>query len=195
MLEKIVNITAGSDYKQSSRPNRQTQAARYLSSYSSAANDSISFSPATALLHNLHWKLKRLKNDKEHFQITFEIDGFEFSTQIWQSEIINNKQLDYDIRRIAESYMNNIEIYLKIAAAINENGSEKIEVKYNLPALGKLTSGLVSLTTDYSSLSADNYKVSKMFSEFENDLRTEFEYLNNCLFSFVEKYSGLIINF
>ncbi|MHB9041919.1 MAG: hypothetical protein ACYC4T_14795 [Melioribacteraceae bacterium] len=194
MLEKIVNISAGSDYKQSSRPGKQSAVSNYISSYHAVNNDSISLSPATSFLSGIGWKLKKIQNEKEKLRIVFSFDDFDFSTAIIPGEIIQLQRINYEIKYSLISYNGIVNMNVEISSPLNLEGSESIQVKLHLPELKKFFGSIISSFGSKTDVSSNNYEVQKLFVEMENALQREFNYINKGLINFLEKYLSLKIS-
>jgi len=195
MLEKIVNISAGSDYKQSSRPGKQSAVSNYISSYHAVSNDSISLSPATSFLSGIGWKLKKIQNEKEKLRIVFSFDDFDFSTAIIPGEIIQLRRIDYEIKYSTVSYTGVVNMNVEISSPLNLEGAESIQVKLHLPELKSFFGTILSSFSFKTDVSSSDYEVQKLFVEMENVLQTEFNYINKGLINFLEKYLSLKISF
>lgn len=195
MLEKIENIARGSDFKHSSRPaTHQNQVSRYLVTLQANVNDSFSLSPATAFISSIHWKLKKININKDKFAIVFEFDGFEFTTQFHQSEIISQKELEYDLKKEIENFAGKTIISFSITSSINDESLNKIEVRSNLPGLNDFAEKIFSSRSNNFLTGIDDSVANKIFYEFEEGLRKEFNYINSCLLNFAEKFLSMKIN-
>ena len=72
MLEKITNISAGSDYKNAtSKTGRYNRTSQFINALNSSMTDSISLSPAVSYLNSLNWKLKKINKVKENLIVIF----------------------------------------------------------------------------------------------------------------------------
>lgn len=194
MLEKIVNISAGSDYKQSSKPGARAKVSRYLSEYHQVCNDSISLSPATAFLSILGWKLKKIQIEKEKIHIGFSFDNIDFSTALNPSEISLLSQIDYHIEHSIESPTGIFELNIKISSPVAAEITENIQVKNHLFEVKKFFDSIISFPGSKALLSSDSYDVQQIFSEMEYGLQSEFLYVNRGLINFLEKFLSIKIN-
>lgn len=194
MLEKIVNIKPGSDYRHSSSPNKGAQAARYLNTFHSTSSDSFSLSPATVFLSSIHWQLKNFHNENEKLSISFLFDDFEFSISILIGEISVINHFEYEIKRKYASIIKNVEVLAKISSPLNKEQNHNLQVKQNLPVLRNLFESFLSINDSGGSISADDYFARKSFLDTENDLNEEFKYVDICLLNFLEKYLSLKFN-
>lgn len=194
MLEKIVNISAGSDYKQSSKPGKQSSVSNYISNYHAVSNDSISLSPATSFLSGIGWKLKKFQNEKEKLRIVFSFDDFDFSTAIIPGEIIQLQRIDYEIKYSLNSYTGIANMNIEVSSPLNFEGSESIQVKLHLPELKIFFGSIISSFGFKTDVSSSTYEVQRYFLEMENVLQREFNYINKGLINFLEKYLSLKIS-
>jgi hypothetical protein len=188
MLERIVNISAGSDYKNSSKPNRFNKSSRYLSTFSSSLPDSISLSPATAFLSTIHWRLKKITKSNNKIIINFEFDGYDFTAYVNQNEFHFQNNFEYDIKKIFEKLTRRFEVQTLILCPHNIKNSDKLDPKFHLTVLSEMIYRLIDLSHYSYSISVDNSEVKKIFSDMEYALCQEFDYINTCLLSFLEKY-------
>ncbi|MBI5730148.1 MAG: hypothetical protein HY963_03330 [Ignavibacteriales bacterium] len=188
MLERIVNISAGSDYKNSSKPNRFNKSSRYLSTFSSSLPDSISLSPATAFLSTINWRLKRITKSNDKIIINFEFDGYDFTAYVSQNEFHFQNNFEYDIKKIFEKLTERFEVQTLILCQHNIKNSDKLDPKFHLTVLSEMIYRFIDLSHYSYSISVDNSEVKKIFSDMEYALCQEFDYINTCLLSFLEKY-------
>lgn len=192
MLERIVNIAPGSDYKNASgKTNRYHRTSQFLSELHSSVNDSISLSPATAFLSSVNWKLKKFQNEKEKYVITFDFDDFEFTAHIGQPDLVVTHSMEYHVKKIMERVTSRFMISVHFNTPHFAKLNDHIEVKTNLPYLTGFVNELVDLNDLSYLVKADSTEVKKIFFEKEESIRSEFDYLNNCMVSFLEKYLSM----
>jgi len=188
MLERIVNISAGSDYKNSSKPNRYNKSSNYLSTFSSSLSDSISLSPATAFLSSVNWYLKKLKKNNNKIEICFEFDGFDFTANVNQSGAYFQNNIEYDIKKITEMMVERFEVQILILSRLNHINNNMFDPKFHLTVLSDMINKIIEFSRYSYSISVDSTGIMKIFSGLEYGLRNEFDYINTCLLSFLEKY-------
>jgi len=195
MLERILNISAGSDYKNStSKSGNYHRTSQFLSTLQSSMSDSISLSPATAFLSSVHWRLKKLNNEKEKFDITFDFDEFEFTAHIGQPDILFTHNIEYDVRKRIEYFASVYEANLNFMSPIKEQ-SERCGDRINMPELNTFIMELLELEELSYNLNSENTDVRQLFNKRSYSLSTEFNYLNSCLITFIEKYLSIKYNF
>ncbi|KAF0151683.1 MAG: hypothetical protein FD143_1816 [Ignavibacteria bacterium] len=195
MLERILNISAGSDYKSStSKSGSYHRTSQFLTTLQSSLSDSISLSPATAFLSSVHWRLKKINFEKEKYIITFEFDGFEFTAYLGQPDILITHSIEYEVKRKVEHYTKLYEASLQIISSVSEQ-KEKPGSRIAMPELFLFVIELLDLEDLTYSLNSENAEVKKIFYQKSNMLQTEFNYLNSCLVAFLEKYLSIKYNF
>ncbi|MEW6653534.1 MAG: hypothetical protein AB1394_08710, partial [Bacteroidota bacterium] len=135
MLERILNISAGSDYKNStSKSGNYQRTSQFLTTLQSSLSDSISLSPATVFLSSVHWRLKKLSSEKEKYIIAFEFDEFEFTAYLGQPDILITQSIEYEVKRKVEHYAKLYETSLQIICSVTER-KEKPGSRVNMPEL------------------------------------------------------------
>ncbi|MFA7418996.1 MAG: hypothetical protein WCZ90_04850 [Melioribacteraceae bacterium] len=195
MLERIINITPGSDYKNSaSKSGHYQRSAAFLSTLQSTLSDTISLSPATAFLSSVHWRLKKLSKENEKYTIAFEFDGFEFTAHVGQPEILVSHSLEYEIRKKVEQLTSRYEAYVQLITSVSDS-RDLAGSRTELPALSSLLDDFIEMEELTYNLNADTIEVKKKFSQRKDLLMPEFNYLNSCLVVFLEKYLSIKYNF
>jgi len=195
MLERIINITPGSDYKQSSHPSsRHVNAYKHLSSFSTPSNDSFLLSPATAFLASINWKLKKILSENEKLKVIFSFNEFEFSTSFYLVEITQNQKIDYDIQRSYDSYIGAYDISTKISAPISLQNADTLQIKTELNSLQDFIKSVFNPGVSPEINWAENSEVQKIFFQMEKPLHSEFDYINECLLNFLEKFLSIKLN-
>jgi len=187
MLEKVINITPGSDYKKSTGNPKYFKKISQYGYHTVSSNDSIQISPASALLSSYGWKLKKFQNEANNIDLLFETDGFEFETNVLLNEVNQTSRFEYKIRKNVNGYDTEMLITVRITAPINKNYSNgKHQIKLN--SLLKLFEQLKSINVNKPKLITDKDVIDSISFELKGDLTKEFYYINYCLLKFLEKY-------
>jgi hypothetical protein len=195
MLERIVNISPGSDYKSStSKSGHYHRSAQFLSTLQSSLSDSISLSPATAFLSSVQWRLKKLSNEKEKYVIVFDFDGFEFTAHVGQPDILIAHSMEYEVRKKVDRFTTVYDTFMQIISAVSDQ-RDKPGSKVSLPELSLLVNDFIDLENLTYSLSSETTEVKRKFYQRNELLQGEFNYLNSCLVAFLEKYLSINYNF
>jgi hypothetical protein len=190
MLERIVNIAPGSDYQKSSaKSSRYTRSAHFLHSLNSTMNDSISLSPATAYLSTIRWKLKKLNNEREKIVVAFEFDEFDFTATLEQ--LSETKTIDYEVRKTINKIPYVYQAVIGIGSNSLKKQREKFDMLDHLPILNSFFDELVRLSDYTANMSVDNAQAKEAFFDKEKNLKPEFEYVNGCVITFLEKYLSM----
>lgn len=194
MLEKVVNISPGTDYRKSSgNPKYYKKLGPHGYTKLSSGNDYLSISPATSLLASLGWKLKKLNKNSEKLHLVFEVDGFEFETSVLPNELNHNPAVDYKVEKNFHGYMTEIFVTVSLKAPIGNKfvpgGRKKLETlsnffeQFNVPGIAKPNTITNKVTID------------SFLSDYQKLLAEEFEYINACLIQFLEKYISVEVSF
>lgn len=192
MLEKITNISAGSDYKNAtSKTGRYNRASQFINVLNSSMTDSISLSPAVSYLNSLNWKLKRINKIKENLVVIFEYDGYEFTANVGYAETALNNHIDYLIKKFIEKFSNRVEINISIETPPLNKELQLKENEVNLFYLNLFVDDLLTLNEKVYELNENNYEVMKLFNSRERNLKYEFNVINENLFHFIEKYLSI----
>lgn len=187
MLNRIVNISAGSDFKSASKPFRGAKFDRTNASQGYRP-DSIAISPAYNFLAKHNWKIKELIMEGEKLHISFFLSGFEFLTVIPLKQInqlpsieytvIKEKEIDKAKRRIAAEFIVNI-------AEINY-GRE--EFNFNLVKMEAFFNRLIHLRLNGELGPAERKSLDELLEGLAEGMQEEFNEINNGIFIFIEKY-------
>lgn len=190
MLERIINITPGSDYNHSAKnPKLGKKFSLYAAFQSDTSADSIHISPATAFLANIRWKLKKFANDQERINLVFEFDGFEFLTHFSVRELIQIRRIEYDVKKSMENLGNLVKVSSRISAPLNEFMELDVVVEH-MRYLSEFYTRLLKSGLRIPSVVSDTTMLGNMAVDIKNELSDEFSYINSCLLHFVEKYSS-----
>lgn len=190
MLEKVLNINPGSDYKKSTgNPKYYKKVSSYSFSLN-AANDSLYISPATSLLARLGWKIKKLNSDNEKIQILFELDGFDFEANIYINELNHNPRIDYKTKKTIDRYSTEIMVTVSLSAPIiNTTSGIKTDIK--LAGLHKFFSQFDSARFKKPSIINESSTIELLIYDFRREINTEFNLINSCFVNFLEKYISI----
>ena len=188
MLNKIINISAGSDFKKSSGTGTKSRFLRRNAYSSFQFHDSIVFSPALQYLTNIKWRLKEISHkSKGKLAISFIADDIEFQTVVDLPNIDSMKTIDYKV--IKENTEDNsvnpilVEVELRIEGINEDNLSHSVTL-YNLE---KLFNRLYTLKIEEQLTTASSVMLSDLIGDLLEDLKLEFDQINNHLFNFIEK--------
>jgi hypothetical protein len=194
MLNRIANITAGSDFKSSAKQNNSIKYGKAPIYHIYDGHDSINISPAYNFLTRHNWKIKELNIEDEKVHICFTLSGFDFTTIISLKQINQLTEIEYTVSREKD----NVDIKNKVTVDFLVNLSKinynEDEFQFTLPKLDVFFDRLVSIKgeTDVSSL--DRKIADKLIEGLARGIQDEFDSINNGLFIFVEKYFNVKIS-
>lgn len=187
MLEKVVNINPGSDYKKSTGNPKYYKKVSGYQFVASSTNDSLYISPATSLLTRLGWKIKKLNKDSEKLQIHFEIDELDFEASIYLFELNQNPKIDYKVSKKVKRFAYEVLVTSFFSAplkSIQENFATDIKVS----GLTKFFEQFESPRFKKTSTITDYNVIETLFYDLSKEINNEFNLINNCFVKFLEKY-------
>ncbi len=188
MLNKIINISPGSDFN---HPNKFGKNGRsfYHNSVNEYNNkDSVNLSPAILYISRLNWHLKQIKNSSnDSIFIAFEIADLLFETTVEVGNLKSPEYLNYKIIKEKSRYDISKKFMAEITADIQKsNGSEIADViKFN--GLNTLFDRIFMLDVESEISLRDSISLNNLFEGIEMKVEEEFNYINNNLIIFVEK--------
>lgn len=187
MLEKVLNINPGSDYKKSTgNPKYYKKTSGYHYTLATT-NDSLYISPATSLLASLGWKIKKLNKDSEKIQIMFELDGFDFEANIFINELNQNAKIDYRSKKNLERFATEVLITVSLSAPIISSPGE-LEANIKLRGFSRFVDQFESARFKKPSLITERNIIETLYYDVRKEITDEFNLINSCFVSFLEKY-------
>lgn len=187
MLEKIVNINPGSDYKKAAGNPKYYKKVNTFHFSGSMSNDSLYISPATSFLSSLGWKLKKLQKDSEKIYLLFELDGFEFETNLFLADLNQQVKIDYKVKKNIHGFATEIIVTVSISAPI-QSSVEKIDYNIKLNALAKFFEQFKSISVKKPNIITEHDVIESMVSDHKKSITSEFNNVNKCIINFLEKY-------
>jgi len=195
MLNRIVNITSNSGFKEPNGSSSNSPKNLAKENVGSETSDKIELSPALKFLKKLEWNLKEVKVLEDKYYISFTFLNFEFNTSFSLSEINSISYLDYKIIQLSPSpFEDNARMY----------DYSKLRIELNLSIrFHKRNTGFLGITGRDSSMenfSDSNYtnSVNKLKSLFEKlfliyieNVRRDSEILNALVEDSVDELMGL----
>lgn len=188
MLEKIVNISASSDYKNPTKTGKQFSKSGVLRSAYTSLSDSILFSPAVTFMTSHHWKLNRIDKENDKVIIDFELDGIRILLMINENDLIRQQDLEYRLTKNIELLRRKISIYANFISFISADMIRRVDLQVTLPHLNNFFKKLTEASEYVYQLSENHIFVQETFEQDAEPLKSEFEYLNSCVVNFLEMY-------
>jgi len=184
MLEKVVNIAPGSDYRRSAGNPKQFKRMMTFSFEHTSGNDSISISPATSLLSVFGWKVKKLKKNSDKIELGFELEEFLFEVILSAFQINQIPVIDYKITKQLSGYTTELLVTLFLEAPIN---SVDDHTPVKLDGLSRFIEQFNSISIKKPNIITDSHVIESLFIDHQKRLTKEFNYINSCLIQFLEK--------
>lgn len=190
MLERISNISLEADFNKSKRGRYSRLKGGFYSNTSFDINDSISFSPASKYLSRAGWVLREFhQSSDEKVIVEFIYGGFYFEVSINLQDINSLETVVYAIRKdsLINHESNPISASLRVAmGGINSS----LPIQKEMKGLEQLFMRFSSLYLG-SELNIYNYElIDTLLEGIYTLLQSDFIYLNNVLFNFLEKQTN-----
>jgi hypothetical protein len=195
MLNKIDNISPGSEYSKASRP--LGFSANLASAYvrQSFIHDSVNISPALQFLNLVHWRLKEFKHiAKEKLFLNFILSDIEFQTTIDLVSIEGADDINYHIIKEGKESDFNNNIVSNLSVKIQNVQYDKEEVLINLSALNVFFQRFFNQRIYRELTQSDKYIIDELMSGISTGVNEELKYVNNHLFIFLEKLEDIRID-
>ena len=184
MLNRIINITPGSDYKHSGNSSNMQNDASKNASNSNNPSDSVELSSAIKFLMQIGWQLRKLKHfSDEKMELVFFCSGIEFQTIIDISDPNFPSKFDYVLKKekLYQEKEKHMEIFLS-SFLMNINNNLKKPSELN--ELNNFFDTLFNLGQDREGF-PPNFDLNEFSKEFEN-ISSEINDINNFLIQFIE---------
>jgi hypothetical protein len=195
MLNKIDNISPGSEYSKANKPSgfSGNLAAGYV--HQSYVHDSVNISPALQYLNLVGWKLKEFKHiAKEKLFLDFILSDIEFQTTIDLVSIEKADALYYHVIKEDSEHYYKSKIISDLAVRIDNIQYDEEPTLINLSALNVFFQRIFKQRIYRELTQNDKYILDELVSGISSGIKEEFEYLNNQLFIFLEKLEGIKID-
>lgn len=194
MLNRIGNISAGSDFKSSVKPQKSARYDRTQAYHAFDGHDSIAISPAYNFLLKHNWKIKEMSVEEDKLFLDFSISDFEFTTTISLKQINQLSTIEYIILREKEVDFERTKIAAEFIVNLTEIDYNKLEYSYNLSKLDIFFNRLMHLNLKGELNSSDRRVLDGLLEGLAQGIQEEFNAINNSLFIFIEKYFDIKIS-
>ncbi len=188
MLNKIDNISAGSEYSKSAKPAGFGINAASAYNRRADVHDSVNISPAFQFLNQVNWKLKELKHSaNEKLFLNFIISNIEFKTTIDLANLKILNSLDYNLMKEANYEGSFLKIYSDLSAAVSEINYNEEPALINFSSMNVFFNRVIDLRIYREINRSDPYVIEDLLSGISYGIKNEFEQLNNQVFIFLDK--------
>lgn len=195
MLNKIDNISPGSEYSKANRPvgfSGNLATAYVRQSY---IHDSVNISPALQFLNLVRWRLKDFKHiSKEKLFLDFVLSDIEFQTTIDLVNIGRLDDLNYHIIKEGNESHNTSRIISDLSVKIENIKYDNERLLINLSSFNVFFQRIFNQRIYSELTNSDKYIIDELMSGISAGIREEFEYLNNQLFNFIDKLEGVRVD-
>ena len=191
MLNRIVNITAGSDFKNAPK---KTQSQRYERGnfyQIFEGHDSISISPAYNFLTRHKWKIKELNAEDEKLYIDFILGDFEFAASINLGQINQISTIEYTV--IKEKEIDNLINKIAVTFIVNLSKIDYSEADYHysLTNIDAFFNRIMYLKLRGDLTVSDRKAIDGLLDGLGRAIQADFDLINNGLFIFISKYFNI----
>ncbi len=188
MLNKIDNISAGSEYSKSARPSGFGINAASAYNRRADIHDSVNISPALQFLNQVNWRLKEFKHSaNEKLFLDFIVSSIEFRTTIDLVNINLLGSLDYNLIKEGSPAVSTSKIYSDLSSAIGEINYDTVPVLINFSALNVFFGRVFDMHIYRELTRSDSYIFEELLNGIGNGIRNEFDQLNSQVFIFLDK--------
>lgn len=188
MLEKIINITSSSEYKNPPKSGKHGSKSGVFRHANFSLSDSISFSPAVAFMTSHHWKLNVFEKENDKTVIDFELDGIRFLVKVSEIDLAKHQDLEYSVTKNVETTKHKISVRVQFISFVSADTARKLDPRLTLPHLNNFLNDLTEISTYVLQLSENHPLVQNVIEKEAEQLKSEFEYLNSCIVNFLEMY-------
>jgi len=185
MLDKILNITPGSDFNQSHLKKGKTKLLFHRISGYSETHDSLSYSPAWRYIAQLNWRINAVKLLKDNkLYISFEVAETEFNTLLNLDDINCSGTYVYEItRRKRSGDSENAVLIMLEKKTYNIND---VNVIYELKNLNRLFERVWNLDLRQE-ISDEEMSLNTLLEDIADDISEELNFITVSLIGFIEK--------
>jgi DNA primase large subunit len=195
MLNKIDNISPGSEYSKASRPSGSSGSLASAYVRQSYVHDSVNISPALQFLNQVRWRLKEFKHvAKEKLFLDFILSDIEFQTTIDLDSIERADYLSYHITKQGNETNLNSKIISDLSVKIENIHYDEGALLLNLSALNVFYQRIFKQRIYRELTQNDKYVIDELVNGISAGMQDEFEHLNNQLFIFLDKLEGIRVD-
>lgn len=192
MLEQIINITPGSDFKKTRNTKGFVRIKNKGSFNRLVFNDTFVFSPAAQYLSKLNWQLKEIHVfPNEKVFLSFVTSNFEFHITLDLSKVSYLDYINYTVICEREYGSKLRKLLLNLSVGIEEIlYSEKI-MPIEFGSLETLIGRMLPFTVDNELVKMQEAELFRFVEGLEEGLKEEFGYLNVLLFTLIYKITNI----
>ncbi len=194
MLDKISNISAGSEYGRSVNTGSFNGLIGGVYNKKIGSHDSVNISPALKFLNQVNWKLKDFKHVvNEKLSLSFLVSDLEFQTTIDLVNILNINSVEYRIIKERKGTNWKSRTYLDIVSIPDKIKYSEEPYLINFSALNLLFQRIFDINVFNEITDKDRFLIEELLRDIKFGINDEFNYLNSFLFTFVDKLTGIKI--
>lgn len=195
MLEKINNISAGSDFTKAVRSSNFGTVLSSTYTRKADAHDSVDISPAFKFLNSVNWKLKEFKHiANEKLFLGFVLSDIEFRTAI---DLVNFEKIsmfNYNVLKETKKDKTARRIIADLSVRIDSVDYEAEPALINFSALNVFFQRVFDLNIYREITREEKYLFDDLLDGILYGIKDEFIHLNNHVLIFLDKLNGQRVN-
>ncbi len=191
MLDKINNISAGSDFTKAVHTSSFGSILSSSYTHKVDAHDFADISPAFKFLNSINWKLKEFKHvENEKLFLGFIISDIEFHTAI---SLVNFEKIDmlgFNISKENKEGNKSAKIITDLSVKVDGINYNREPSLINFSAFNVFFQRIFDLNVYREITREDKYLMDMLLEGIFFGIKEEFHHLNNLIFIFVDKLTG-----
>lgn len=192
MLEKISNISSGSEYSKSVKTKTFGNALGAAYNKKVDSHDSVNISPALQYLNQINWRLKELKHGTdEKIFIDYIISDIEFQTTIELPNISALSSLAFKVIKDRNGNNWKSRTVIDIVSRLDDIAYNESPSLINFSALNIFFQRIFDMNIYRELSSEDEFLINELVSDLKYGMKNEFEHMNGYLFTFIDKLTGM----
>ncbi len=194
MLDKISNISAGSEFSRSVKTGSFNGLIGATYNKKINSHDSVNISPALKFLNQVNWRLKDFKHIvNEKLSLTFLVSDIEFQTTLNLVNLQNIVSVEYRIIKERRGKNWNSNTYLDLISVLDKIQYDEEPFLINFSALNVLFQRIFDINVFNEITQKDKFLIQDLLKDIMFGINEEFNSLNSFLFTFVDKLTGVKI--
>ncbi len=194
MLNKIDNISAGSDYKKASKTAGTGNYLNINFARRMDFHDSVDFSPSLKFVSQINWRLKDFKHvANEKLYLDFILSNIEFQITVSLADFSSMEVLDYLVIKEFEKNKIRKKIISNISSKVGKINYSQEPLIVNLSSLNLLFQRVQDSGIGGDITFKDQFVLENFVNDIINGIIKEFSMLNNQIFIFLDKLANFKI--
>ncbi len=195
MLDKINNISAGSNFKNAARTTSFGSVLSTAYTRKADAHDFADISPAFKFLNSVNWKLKEFKHiENEKLLMGFILSDIEFHTAISLVNFEKIGMLGFNILKESKKDNEHKKIITELSVKVERIDYNAEPLLINFSAFNVFFQRVFELNVYREITREEKYFMDMLLEGIFFGINEEFRNLNNLIFIFLDKLTGQRLN-